>query len=995
VSEVEATEVEYATFAATGKVEISGSDPAFNANTCRFEVATQQQWEDNGNAFPEGPFENGSEEPLVGSCHPPGEPYSGIEPSGPGTTEVEANFNGPEYSPYNPPPFVRIKAGTTYHLRLVAGNQSGAPAKQEAGSTFETKPVAKASVTGLSASSITATSAHVSATIAPNAPATVTDAVKAGFNVYWFFTCTPDCGRPEGQVEAGEPATPIGADLGLQPNLHYTVTLHAVNAGGDETKQVPITTPPVAPEVRYPFSGSAIDRTASGARLVGLVNPHNASLTDCHFDYGTTTSYGKTLPCVGAPTAGNDFTFVAAEIGGLEPGTSYHFRLVAGNATGPAVGGDQTFTTFPTGSTPSCGNEAVRAEQHAQALPECRAWEMSSPIDKNGGNITGEASNVIAATDGNGVEFVSRAGFAGETGTGPVGITQNVANRGGDGWTTRSISPVPNPGVFQTLFSRDEAGVFSEDLSKTVMWGYDLPDATGDIPHETNIYQEDTATGALRTVTQAAQMASPPSFPQYINLNAVGASADVEVISFPSTVQLLPNAAESVENAYEWDDGTLRVAGILPDGTVPSEGSSIPGSSSAGWYRYRESVSHDGSRVAFLSRKEGWNQLYLRRDHTSTAWVSEAEGTGVTAAENVRLQWMSPDGKHLLFTTTSKLLPGDANETSDLYLYTDGPNPSAESNLELISNTARAPEREEGVENAVLGASDDASHIYFLSESCGCGGWEINYWDQGVTKQLTDTYFGRSAWGATAYPGEARVSADGLHLAFLSEQQVTGDQTNGHKEMYVYDAAAESFACASCKASGSTDAAVPSEPRATQQGLTKEMPQVRPHWLSDDGRLVFFTTAAPLVSSDINGLPDVYSYNTQTGQQKLLSSGKGEEAAWFENASNSGSDVFMVTNQHLVGKDADQLWDIYDARVEGGFPEPPPPPTSCSGDGCRGAFSSPPQVNSPATSSFSGPGNPAPKRHKARKRHRKGHRAAKHHRQRHRKHGKNRNGAGK
>jgi hypothetical protein len=932
---------------------------------------------------------------VVGYCHPPGEPYSGIEPSGPGTTEVEANFNGPEYSPYNPPPYIRIRGGTTYHLRLVAGNQSGAPTAQEAGSTFETKPVAKPTITGLSASSITATSAHVSATVAPNAPGPVTDAVKAGYNVHWFFTCTPDCGRPEGEIEAGEPGTEVSADLGLGPNLHYTVTLHAINAGGDETSQTTVNTPAVAPEVMYPFSGSAIDRTTSGARLVGLVNPHNASLTDCHFDYGETTSYGKTLPCVGAPTTGNGFSFVTAEVGGLEAGTTYHFRLVAGNATGPAVGGDKEFKTFPTVSPPSCGNEEVRAEQHAQSLPECRAWEMSSPLDKNGGNITGEASNVIAATDGDGVVFASRAGFAGELGTGPVGITQYVSNRGDDGWTTRGISPVPNPGAFQTLFSRDEAGVFSEDVSKAVMWGYDLPGATGDIPHETNIYQEDTGTGALRTVTQAAQMGNPPFFPQYINLNAVGASADVEVISFPSTVQLLPNAPEGVENAYEWDDGTLRLAGILPDGSVPSEGSSLP-ESNAPWYRYRESVSSDGSRVSFLSRKEGWNQLYLRRDHTSTAWVSEAEGTGATAAENVRLQWMSPDGEHLLFTTTSQLLPSDTDGLSDLYLYTDGPNPSAESNLELITDTTRAPERE-AVENAVLGASDDASRIYYVSEECGCGLDELNYWHNGVNQRLVDTFYGQFSGGATSYPGEARVSRDGLTLAFLSEQQVTGDQTNGLKEMYVYDAATDSLSCASCMASGSTDAPVPSEPRATQQGLTKEMPQVRPHWLSNDGRHVFFTTAGPLVSGDINGLPDVYSYNTETGEQRLLSSGKGEEAAWFENASDSGSDVFMVTNQHLVGMDTDELWDIYDARVEGGFPEPPPPPTACSGDGCRGTFSSPPDVNSPATSSFSGPGNPQPKRRKHRKRHKhRKHHGKHHHQKRHRSHGgKRRNGAGK
>jgi hypothetical protein len=980
VTEVEATEVEYATFAAQGKIEIAGSDPAFNSTTCRFEVATQQQWEENGNTFPEPPFVGTSEEPVAAGCHPPGEPFSGIEPTGPGTTEVEANFEGPQFSPYNPPPYIRLAAGTTYHLRLVSGNQSGAPTMQEAASTFATKPVAKATVTGLTSSSVTSTSAHISATVAPNAPAPVTDAVKAGYNVHWFITCVPDCGRPEGEVLAGEPATEVSADLGLQPHLQYTATFHAVNAGGDETKQTIFSTPAVAPNVSYPFSGSTIARTASGARLVGLVNPHNSALTDCHFDYGTTTSYGKTLPCSGSPT-GDGYTYVTADVSGLLPATTYHFRLVAGNAVGPAVGGDQVFKTFPAASSPACGNQAVRVEQHAQALPECRAWEMASPVDKNGGNITSEGSNVIAATDGNGVQFVSRAGFADTKGSGPVGLTQYVASRDGSGWVTRGVSPTPNPGALQILFARDEAGVFSDDLSRAVFYGEDLPGPTDDLSEIINIYQENTITGALRTVTLSTQMVTKPPPFDFVNLNAVGASADVQTITFELSGQLLPEA-ENVQNVYEWDDGTLRLAGILPDGSVPTEGSSLP-DSNVFFYRYRESVSDDGSRIAFLSRKEGWKQLYLRRDHTSTAWVSEAEGTGVTAAEEVRLEWMAPDGKHLLFTTTSSLLPGDGNGVRDLYLYTDGPSPAAESNLQMISGPDRA------AEGAVLGASDDATRIYYLSEDCGCGGFEVNYWHQGVAKQISDTTFSRGDWSATSYPGEARVSSNGLSLALMSEGPLTGDPTNGHRQMYIYDATTESMACASCMPSGTTDADVPTAPAATRQGITKELPQVRPHFLSDDGHHVFFTTGAPLVPADINAMPDVYSYNTETGEQKLLSSGKGEEAAWFENASDSGNDVFIVTNQHLVGKDTDELWDIYDVRVEGGFPEPPPPPTSCSGDGCRGALSTPPQVPSPATSSFSGPGNPHPKRKKPR------HKRRKHHKQQKKNSHKGNRGAGK
>ena len=528
LSEVKATEVEYATATATGKVEITNSDAAFNA-FCRFEAASQQQWEASGNQFPEGPFEHASEEPRVQRCHPPGEPFSGIEASGPGTTEVEGNFTG-------------LQGGTEYHLRLVAQNQSANPATAE-GPTFETKPVAKAAITGPTASALTATSVHVSGTVAPNAPTPVTEAVKAGYNVHWFFNCTPECGSSDaGEVEAGQPATEVSSNLTLEPNREYTVIFHAVNAGGDETAQTTVTTPPVAPDVAYRLSGPAVQRTASSARLIGLVNPHNSALTGCKFEYGETTSYGQVAPCSGNPTGGN-FGSVTADIAGLQPGTTYHLRLVAADSTGSTNGADEVFSTFPIPPASACENEAIRAEQHAQLLPECRAWEMATPLDKNGNGVVTEATNVIASTEGDAVSFMSRAGFADEHGSGRTGFTQYVARRESQGWGTRSISPTPNRDVVEILLTGDEAGVFSEDLSKAVMWGYDLPDASGDIPNETNIYQENTFTGALRTVTLAEQLTNYSPV-QFINLDGVAASADA-VLCHPQATTRGPRPVDT------------------------------------------------------------------------------------------------------------------------------------------------------------------------------------------------------------------------------------------------------------------------------------------------------------------------------------------------------------------------------------------------------------------------------------------------------------------
>ena len=66
---------------------------------------------------------------------------------------------------------------------------------------------------------------------------------------------------------------------------------------------------------------------ATTATLSGTVNP-NGDATSWHFDYGTTTSYGSSTSSTNAGS-GTANTTVTANITGLTPGTTYHYRLVA------------------------------------------------------------------------------------------------------------------------------------------------------------------------------------------------------------------------------------------------------------------------------------------------------------------------------------------------------------------------------------------------------------------------------------------------------------------------------------------------------------------------------------------------------------------------------------------------------------------------------------------------------------------------------------------
>ena len=75
----------------------------------------------------------------------------------------------------------------------------------------------------------------------------------------------------------------------------------------------------------------------------GTVTP-NGLATSWYFEYGTTTSYGTKTSAKSAGS-GTSAVKVAASLTGLRRTTTYHYRLVATNASGTTVGGDQTFST--------------------------------------------------------------------------------------------------------------------------------------------------------------------------------------------------------------------------------------------------------------------------------------------------------------------------------------------------------------------------------------------------------------------------------------------------------------------------------------------------------------------------------------------------------------------------------------------------------------------------------------------------------------------------
>jgi hypothetical protein len=87
----------------------------------------------------------------------------------------------------------------------------------------------------------------------------------------------------------------------------------------------------------------------TGATLNGTLAAGGSSTA--YFEYGTTAGYGASTTTRSVGASGGPSPLAAA-IGGLAPGTTYHFRLVAENSGGVDYGGDQTFTTAATTTPP-------------------------------------------------------------------------------------------------------------------------------------------------------------------------------------------------------------------------------------------------------------------------------------------------------------------------------------------------------------------------------------------------------------------------------------------------------------------------------------------------------------------------------------------------------------------------------------------------------------------------------------------------------------------
>jgi hypothetical protein len=459
--------------------------------------------------------------------------------------------------------------------------------------------------------------------------------------------------------------------------------------------------------------------TSATATLEATVNP-GGKATTYRFELGTSncsTSSCKSLPPVAIP-AGALPVPIEATVKELSPGTIYHFRVIASNGEGGQIKGPDF--AFATSGIPADG------------LPDARAYEQSSPLDKDGGDVVGKLGLVKAADDGNGINFGSTFGIPG--GKGAEALPSYLALRGvgESGWATQGLLPPP---VFG---ERAQVQGWLPDFSKT----YSNVAKLGS-PRKKAFVEQSTSGGPATIVSPYTPKAE---------YSYVGTTPDASVVFFESEAKLPPEeggepiegAIAGTSNLYAWSraSGKLSLAGALNKG----EGDAPPKGAFAGPYDWSKGTNASTLRTGGAARgyylqgthavgadgnvyftEAGTGQLYLRLNPTRPQSEMEGEKCKEPAAactvhvsaskrgkpdpagaQPAAFQAASTNGSGVFFTS-SEMLTDDANT---------GPE-QPEASIGASASASGAIEDPALIKRHALGVAVEGSHIYWADPSNG------------------------------------------------------------------------------------------------------------------------------------------------------------------------------------------------------------------------------------------------------------------------------------
>jgi hypothetical protein len=749
--------------------------------------------------------------------------------------------------------------------------------------------------------------------------------------------------------------------------------------------------------------------------VFGIVSPNGGSVR-YWFEFLNQAQFAEAAWAHAARTTAVETSaggLISQQIPALPTGETYHYRLAVENEAAfnnePQYSPTVRTLTVPTPepeTKPACPNEALRTGQSAK-LPDCRAYEQVTPVNKEGADdIINYGNGFVAQTaiglDGEHLNFEhTNARWGPDVGGTFLGQdTYSFSRDGATGqWKMTSLYPQPQTGGL-SLASQVQRTFDTPDLSQ-VLVEKDL--TVSNINHSRKVEYALGPPGGPYAVAGSDVYEGEGNEEEHTG-HWVAQSRDgsVAVIESPDR-ELIPGKRTGTTMHHELNGGSAVLAWTFGFDLYAYSGGHT---SQVNVYTNGETIGACGAMM--VQGREGGGKR--------GAGQGEEIGSQSDFAGSVNA--VSSNGSRIFFEADPSMscpsreeeeqrdfdgAPGanielymrlNGDETVDIGNYTfEGANPEGTKLLlgkrvagvlEYFSydTETRTAKPLFSFQGDVLGRkhslSEDGNVYYFeaignpLTPEAPANSDDIYRYD---IPSETMRFIAVNAHTDSNTNGGFYASPDGRDFYFnvdsvqgvYSVHRVT---TNEEVQVYRYDSAEDVVQCVSC--------ASPFDPEP--QLFSTFMPEFGPNNnmiaplaspASENGNFVFFDSPSALVPQDINGeidpkqssestpsefyspSSDVYEWRRYgvdgcgrvQGCLALITNGVDGTENVLLGVGRSNRDVFIGTHSQLAATDTDRSGDIYDVRIDGGFPPPPPRPTECEADAC----STPPSAPSDPT----------------------------------------------
>jgi hypothetical protein len=640
---------------------------------------------------------------------------------------------------------------------------------------------------------------------------------------------------------------------------------------------------------------------------------------------------------------------------------------------------------------------AVAAGSASPALAAAdRGFELAGPPDGFGYTVQGFA----AQPDGEALYWI---GVAGEQTVDPAPADGGLgdvflARRSAEGWSSTWLTPDPagkpaprsaaeglpgmradgfmffNEGSFMDPGGAGAPGLYLGDAnapSPLLSTVPGTPEQAGLDPFQWTT-SEDLSSAVFATTAPLDPDDTDSSADLYVRRGGTLSLVTRQTSGAPDNTATDPYLPQAISGSYDgtFGDGPLNNSLLSRTGFPVSQGSSP--------------VSPDGRSIVFSTTAsldpadtDAAADLYLWREGQGVSLISDDERgapgcpdvpgstTDCTdATAEVSFVGMSDDASVIYLRTREGLVDGDTDAGNDIYQY--------EVNAPAGSRLTRATGT--GTSNAVYPVSVTADGQLFFAATDRLGadppsgtGAVLYRWDGtmiATVSTLTDADIFTdngddlvTAGIASTSPAQraVRATADGSAVLFRTTAALSSADTDSAADLYLWRAG-HGVTLVSGNGPASVALGTPRDayvgPRYPAYGGGRV--------ISTNGSRVFFTSTDALTDdAGDNGRTKLYEWHEETGIDLVSPAGDNAGTVSYVDNGADGANVFFMTGDALVSADTDGGGlDTYDARIGGGFPEPPAPPAPCAGDPCQGPPSPKPVAPVAMSIAFADPGPP-------------------------------------